>query len=368
MANKAKAPPGDDVEVVPENFTDPHWKLDHEMTVVLNEEKLTWDLVKIPTARYEKATDPDQSRTDKKDRQQAQVRSTPSMDTIASYKASLLAGERLPTPTVGPDLEMVDIYHRARAAVEADIPYIIAIRIQQQIGVWQRGVLATLRNNRHGLRMTQADTILWAKAAVQNGWSIDEAARKFRIDASSLRRALSVDETLEKATRLGVAGEFSGLRKTVQYELAAAVANNTLHETPFKDVVKLLDEHKLPGAQASKLIQQVIAQPTDTKARQVVKQWREDLTPQPAELPTVGGGDTSGNGGGGPKPPGPRSFSFKDASSVFLGQSAPMLSVLRDEAVVDALLRGTSSDAGWAKISKTLEEMRGPIEKLISHF
>jgi hypothetical protein len=349
---------GKGYKVLPNDFTHPHWRADGEMLNVLAEEHLDYEFIEVPIDTYKDLADLSDyaSKGD-----EFQIRTTSHTDVIVAYEKSLAAGEKLPTPTVGPNLERVDMYHRVIAAVNAGITDLVCIRIKgSDLHPWQRELIATMRNNRHGLRQTSGETLQVAKKAVSNGWTIDEAARKLRIDSSALRRAILVEETTKKARRLGVEPQFTGLKKSVQYDLG----NSGLHDRPFKEFVKMLDEYKPTVAKSSSLLNEVLEAPSDAKAVQIIKEQRERLAPP--TLPTIGAPVVTGNGESVDDED--RVLSFRDGAKAFSTAYGPFATVLRDEAVISALLQGQPTNQGYAKIRKALEEMREPFEKLVAHF
>ena len=350
--------PSKDYKVLDPKFTSPHWRADTEMVTVLEDEKLDYEFIEVPTEYFKGLADLSDSLS-KGD--EFQIRTTSHTDTIASYEASLAAGEKLPTPTVGPNLERVDMYHRTIAALNAGISELVCIRIKGgELHPWQRELIATMRNNRHGLRQTSGETLQVAKKAVSNGWTVDEAARKLRVEPSALRRAILVEETTKKAQRLGVEPQFSRLKKSIQYDLG----NSGMHDQPFKDFVRLLDDYTPTVAKSSSLLSEVMEAPSDAKARQLIKEMRVRLAPP--TLPTIGSAPATN--GEETVEEGDRVLSFRDGAKAFSTAYGPFSAVLQDQAVITALLQGQPNNQGYTKIRTALEEMREPFEKLVAHF
>ena len=352
----ARRKPANGVEVLNLDFDDQWWRRDIEMERLLDQEKMTFEYIKAPVEDFNTYFERSQVAG------QEQIRSTGSVAAIVDqYKESILLGEKLPAGTVSDQNIPVDFYHRGKAAIAAAVPHFVLLRITTDIAPWQRSVIATLRNNMHGLRMTEPDTMAQALLCVEHGWTPEETARKFKIDVSTLRRALTIRQTTERAKRLGVETQFGTVKRTTQAELA----NAGLHDSPFKNLVSLLAENPVSTTKAADIIRDVKGQPSDRKANERIKEIKDDLAPK--TLPVLGAspsGTTSSTTtvaktNGGP-------VTFKGAAKAFLDGHPE--AVFLDAPTVSGLLTGTPTDAAYPRIKKVLEEMREPFEKLIAHY
>lgn len=347
MAAKTKTR---EYEVVNLDFDDPHWRRDLDMERLLTSEGLNFEYIKAPSTKFTQYFERSEVAG------QEQVRSTGSTASIVqSYKEALLLGERLPSGTVNVELAPIDFYHRGKGAIEAGIDYFILIRVTDEVAPWQRGILATLRNNLHGLRMTDVDTMKYALTAVEHGWSAEETARKFRIDVSTLRRAMAVRQTEARALKLGVEAKFAALKRTTQGELATI----GLHDGPFKALVTLLSEFPLSTAKANEFIRDVKGQPSDRAGIDRVKEIRATLIPP--TLPTLGGSDTTTTTT-------QTTTTTKGAAKALLDAISPLKAVFADQPTMATLLQASPSDSAYPRIKKALEEMREPFEKLVAHY
>ena len=308
---------------------------------------MTFEYIKAPVEAFSQYFDASQTAG------QDQIRSTGSKESIVeSYTESFKLGEKMPAGTVSSTNMPVDFYHRGKAAIAAGIEYFILIRITTDIAPWQRSVIATLRNNLHGLRMTDPDTLQQALLCVEHGWTPEETARKFKIDVSTLRRALAIRSAEDRAKRLGVETKFSTLKRTTQSELAST----GLNDAPFKGVVTLLSENPVGTAKAAEIIKAVKAETSDRRATERLKDIKGELAPK--TLPTVAG--TTPRAGATSTP--------KSAIKAFLDAYVPLKAVLQDQPTFDALLQATSTDPSYAKFRKALEDLHGPIGALVAKF
>lgn len=327
------------VEVLQPDFSDPVWKLDEEMTNLLRQQKLEYEVIKVPI---------DMVNVPEYGRGMYQVRNWFDQGAIDSYAAAILRHDKIPTGTVDLDLDLIDLYHRAKAAEKAGVPYLILIRVQKVLDPMERGILANLRNSRHGLRPTSSEVVEWALTAVAHKkWSIEYAAEQFNVDPSALRRALAVKKTQERAQTLNVEPEFAELPKTVRY----ALANSGLHNDPFKGLVKVLGTNSVTANKASALIQEVAAAPSDREALRIIKRIKDvDLAP-----PTVGGTPV-------------RTLSFDDAARRFLSTYGPFKTLMQDTAFITALLSGPSTDPKFSKIHDAIQDIEPNFQQLVTHF
>ncbi len=327
------------VEELDPLFVDPHWHIDQGMIDLLDAEGYDYDFVKVDMALFPN-TFPDQVRNQELNE-----------SLVDSYAAAMgqTPPASFPTGTVDENLNRIDLNHRLHGARRAGLTEIIVIRVNKVLSTSERNLIAVLRNNMHGLRMTSQETNAWAlRSVIEHGWTVDQTAAKFNVDPTTLRRALSDHNTMQRARTLGVESEYASLRKTPRYQLAAS----NLHDTPFKATVKMLADHPtISAGRQVELISQITNQTSDSKQVAAVKAARTSLappplsststpTPSPAPAPT-------------PATPSPTPTKRNSNGMTFDEAAGRLLIILKgffdDDTIVKALRKGNGTQADAVK-------------------
>jgi hypothetical protein len=351
-ATKAKSKRG---TVLPADWAgNDYWEPDRQMVLILNRLGFKWEFVQyaptdLPTVTaYGERGDNlgDGTRT----QGMFQVRTHTHTDIVDGYEATLRRGEKLPTTTWDFSLNGIDAHHRYLAAIAAGIDNFVIIRLKDVLDRVDRDYIATIRNQTHGLRMSQGEVLVAAlKVVTTKGLPVDDVARELNVPASSLRRAIDDQVAQERARSLKVEAEFAKLGKGVRAELA------TLHDEPFKELAKVFSVRQPRAVQAVDIIKEVRSQPSDRKALEVIKRVKEvDLLPQAAQ------GTVSGITAG--------PLTVAEAFRLSQAPLKAFETLFTNKRVIDALLKATVTDTMFSKVNTVLGKIKPNFDALCKHY
>lgn len=150
-----------------------------------------------------------------------QIRSEPvQVDLVDRYAEALTAGARIPAVLAldaGARWELLGGIHRAKAHQAAGIDRLPAYTIAGDVDDATAYRLALEHNASHGVELTIADKVRHAEQLVaRHGLNRTEAARTVGIGVSALDRARAIAAGTQRATVLGVARPWSGLKASAQ--------------------------------------------------------------------------------------------------------------------------------------------------------
>jgi hypothetical protein len=327
-----------------EDFQDPHWKLDEEMVTLLREEGFSFKVerVEVEKLRFHVDHQPNQVRE-----------SLPDPEVVASYRATLQRGRKLPTITIDDAYDLIDAYHRLLAAVQAELSYVYVIRVTRVLAMWEKGVIATRRNNMHGKRMSTTITMKWVLSAVSHGMTLADAAEKFEMDPSTLRRHIAIETATEKAQALGIEEDWAKLTKTVKLHLA----NNTtgMYDKDYRAIVRVLAQHAVKAGEAQQLVDDVMAVTSaPTKRTQKIVDIDQQLSQRSATQHTMN--------------PSSVVYTSASASKEFLQSMGIAKAALTNTPLVTALLGVSVTDSKFGALHDALLACKEPFEKLCVHF
>lgn len=331
------------VEVLPLDFdqdteshqADPYWKRDHEMEMVLNEQIRPFDYVKVLPQKIRPTETQEQVRFE-----------SHSDERVDSYAEQMRQGAIFPAGTVEQDFHRVDLHHRLLAAERAGRPYVVVIRIKQELPPKVRAYIAACRNSRHGEPLTLNERMIWAVHDMNTtGETQEQAAKRWGVPVTSLRRARQKVEMVTRAKDLDVTDALALIGKTAQNVIAAA----DLHDEPFKEAVRLVAARGFNSDKTKTLIQKIEGASSDEKALEVIKECeKETALPSARRAKAI--------------------ITDKERYDRFMKAAVEFEAVTNDQQIMDSLTKIPQGDERFDAVQAVMAGIEVGWDALLEHF